>query len=58
MLRVQVRTAWFTDGGEEDEAEVVGTRLFWGVRSALHPSEQLLWSGERRVGVGRRSHGK
>lgn len=47
MLRVQVRTAWFTDGGEEDEAEVVSTRLFWGARSASHPSEQLLWSGER-----------
>lgn len=55
-----MRTAWFTDvdstdGGEEDGVEVVGT---WGVRLASHPSEQPLWGRERRVGVGRRSHGK
>lgn len=47
MLRVQVRTARFTyvastERGEEDEAEAIGTRLFWGAWSASHPSEQPL----------------
>lgn len=52
MLRFQVRTAWFTyvdstDRGEEDEAEAISTRLFWGAWLSLHPSEQPLWDGER-----------